>query len=116
MKLTSRHDPRRQGERVRRTRRHPPPCFKCPKITAWAKGEEANLRQYSFLDAVEPSERSLLTYQHYLECRAVGHFPDDPIVRRNARIIRQAMDGWEQEPVQQLVQLLSVGMLEVKRR
>lgn len=27
--------------------------------------------------------------RHYLECQAVGHFPDDAIVKRNARIIRE---------------------------
>lgn len=34
--------------------------------------------------------------EHYLECRAVGVFPDDPIVRRNARIIREIYDRYEQ--------------------
>lgn len=29
--------------------------------------------------------------KHYLECEAVGHFPDDPIVRGNAVIIRNAL-------------------------
>jgi hypothetical protein len=28
-------------------------------------------------------------WRHYRECRAVGQFPDDPIVRRNAAIIRE---------------------------
>jgi hypothetical protein len=28
----------------------------------------------------------MLAYLHYLECKAVGQFPDDPIVRRTARI------------------------------
>lgn len=35
-------------------------------------------------------------YQHYLECKAVGQFPNDPIVRRNAALIRQVEDGAEQ--------------------
>lgn len=35
-------------------------------------------------------------YRHYLECRAVGQFPDDPIVRRNAAIIRDAEDAVNQ--------------------
>lgn len=29
-------------------------------------------------------------YEHYLECKAIGDFPDDPIVRRNAAIIARA--------------------------
>ena len=29
-------------------------------------------------------------YHHYLECKAVGRFPEDAIVTRNAGLIRQA--------------------------
>ena len=36
-----------------------------------------------------------LAYEHYRECRAVGEFPDDPIVRRNAVIIRSVEDEIE---------------------
>lgn len=32
-------------------------------------------------------------YQHYRECRAIGQFPDEPIVRRHAAIIRGIEDG-----------------------
>src|SRR3954464_6059038 len=31
-------------------------------------------------------------YEHYLECRAIGSFPDDPIVHRNAALIRAVED------------------------
>jgi hypothetical protein len=31
-------------------------------------------------------------YRHYRECRATGNFPDDPIVRRNAALIRAQED------------------------
>jgi hypothetical protein len=31
-------------------------------------------------------------YRHYRECRATGNFPDDPIVRRNAALIREQED------------------------
>lgn len=34
-------------------------------------------------------------YEHYQECRAVGQFPDDPTVRRNAAIIRRVEDEYE---------------------
>jgi hypothetical protein len=36
------------------------------------------------------SDKNTHAFAHYLECRAVGQFPDDPIVRQNAAIIRQA--------------------------
>jgi hypothetical protein len=32
---------------------------------------------------------------HYQECRAVGHFPDDAIVKRNARIITEVHQEFE---------------------
>jgi hypothetical protein len=35
-------------------------------------------------------------YQHYRECRAVGSFPDDPLVRRNAAAIRDVEEVAEQ--------------------
>lgn len=38
---------------------------------------------------------NLQAYIHYQECRAVGQFPDDAIVRQNARIIRAVEDGQE---------------------
>lgn len=43
------------------------------------------------------SQKNQNAYEHYLECRAVCSFPDDPIVRRNAKIIRQAEESafWE---------------------
>lgn len=34
-------------------------------------------------------DRNRDCYSHYLECRAVGSFPDDPLVRQNAAIILQ---------------------------
>ena len=37
------------------------------------------------------STKNRMAYRHYLECTAVGCFPDDPIVRNNARIIRKAL-------------------------
>jgi hypothetical protein len=38
------------------------------------------------------TERNRKAWEHYLECKAVGRFPDDPIVRRNAGLIRQIED------------------------
>lgn len=36
--------------------------------------------------------RNALAYQHYKQCRATGHWPDDAIVRQNAAIIAEAED------------------------
>lgn len=35
-------------------------------------------------------------YDHYRECKAVGVFPDDAVVRRNAAAIRDVEDVAEQ--------------------
>lgn len=34
-------------------------------------------------------------YEHYKGCRATGHFPDDPVVRENAAIIRDVEDRFD---------------------
>lgn len=43
------------------------------------------------------TEKNRKAFAHYLECRAVGQFPADGIVRRNAAIIRQVMDDCDRE-------------------
>jgi len=63
-----------RGKPARRPRSVPPPCKKCPK-----QG---------------PDKHATLTLanmecvQHYLECKAIGQFPDDPLVRRHAAILQ----------------------------
>lgn len=36
-------------------------------------------------------------YEHFRECKAVGQFPDDPIVRRNAAVIQEILDKYERD-------------------
>lgn len=43
------------------------------------------------------SDRNWKAWQHYQECRAVGQFPADSVVSRNAAIIRSATDAAETE-------------------
>lgn len=43
------------------------------------------------------SENNQNCYEHYRECRAVGKFPEEPIVLRNAAIIREIEDAVNQE-------------------
>lgn len=62
----------------------PTPCAACPKI---APGDPPRPES-----AQDLSEASAQAYQHYLECKAVGAFPADPIVRRNAAVIKAAED------------------------
>lgn len=37
------------------------------------------------------SAKNRRAWNHYQECKAVGQFPDDPIVRRNAMVIEKAI-------------------------
>ncbi len=60
------------------------PCIWCPKIPA---GDP-----HSPSSAIELTEENFLAYLHYQECKAVGEFPSDPIVRRNAALIRRVED------------------------
>ena len=73
------------GKPVPRIADQNPPCRWCPKIPKGAEPVPEN--------AEELSERNWLAYQHYLECKAVGKFPGDSMVRRNAMLIRQVEDS-----------------------
>ena len=62
------------------------------------------------------TERYFLALRHYLECRAVGVFPDDPIVRRNAVIFRRIYDETERMPMRELSRdIRSLIVLVAKR-
>ena len=62
-----------------------PPCSQGPSSCAKISPESG----------IELNERNKETYLHYLECRAVGDFPDDPLVRYHAAIIRSVEDESE---------------------
>lgn len=92
-----------QGDKVLKTQQDPetgrflplpmarPPgspleCARCPKIP---------VSEYPHYDprrapevACEMDAQCWQIYHHYQECKAVGHFPEDPLVRRHAGIIR----------------------------
>jgi hypothetical protein len=65
----------------------PTPCHSCPKIPLKAQKERRS--------AVEVTDRAVAVWRHYRECRAVGVFPDDPIVRWNAVACRAAEQALE---------------------
>lgn len=71
-----------QGAPIERPRGTLPPCHygadQCPKVSP-DSGMSLN-------------EKNALAYQHYRECRAIGSFPDDFIVRENAAVIREIED------------------------
>lgn len=52
---------------------------------------------------IELSGRNREALEHYLECRAVGQFPQDPIVARNARLIRAEYDAHDAAQLQKTI-------------
>lgn len=76
---------RRSDEPIERDDMTPAPCRThkgCPKGTPE--------------DSKALDDRNWQAYQHHLECKAVGSFPDDPIVRRNAMLIETVREQVEQ--------------------
>lgn len=73
----------RAGKPVRRLPTQPTPCRHCPKIPPGVEPKPEN--------AVELSEKNTRAYLFHLECAAVGSFPADAIVARNARLIADAL-------------------------
>lgn len=76
----------------------------CQTTDGCPKGTPENPR--SLTDANE------CCYQHYLECKAVGEFPDEPVVRRNAAAIREIEEKFaryeQQKSQSDLIQLVMV--------
>ena len=80
------------------------PCHRCPRVAhVGAKDKHPG-------NAVEITDRTWKIYRHYRECRAVGQFPDDPIVRAHAAEIRAVEDQLERRKERQLLQTI-VAML-----
>lgn len=84
------------GKPVQRPKGTFPPCHygpqQCPKGSPEA-GREL-------------TEQNLSAWQHHAECRAVGAFPDDEIVRRNASIIdrvERQQAASQQDAMQQMI-------------
>ncbi len=74
----------RRGEPKKRPQGAPTPCLRCPKIPAGVTPIPSN--------AAEWSEREWRIWTYHRECRAVGRFPDDAIVRRHAGIIEGVLE------------------------
>ncbi len=72
----------RGGKPILRPKGTGTPCQWCPKIAPGDVPEPAS--------AQDLSPKNVAAYVHYLECKAVGDFPADALVKRNAGIIRAA--------------------------
>lgn len=91
----------RAGKPVRRPLGVITPCVNCPKIPDGVVKDWHN--------AESLTEKNSAAFVHYIECRAVGRFPDDPIVARNAAVIRKVMDDQDR-----LILYRILGRLGVK--
>jgi hypothetical protein len=78
-------NPPRSGRLVVRPPGTAPPC-RIPGVGC-PKGTPENPRGLN--------EANRAAWRFDRECRAVGHFPDDPLVRRNAALIRQVEEELE---------------------
>jgi hypothetical protein len=65
----------------------PTPCQGCPKIPSSVPGPERHRGH-----AMEHSRRIRKAYEFYRQCRAVGSFPDDDVVRWVARVCYEVED------------------------
>ena len=93
----------RFGEPYQRPPGAKPPCSSCAKIPLGVIPRPEN--------ATNLSEKNQRAYRHYRECRAVLKFPDhDPIVRRNAALIRQAEDEAAAQQERQWVEVMLAGV------
>jgi hypothetical protein len=77
----------RGGKPCPRPANAPTPCKTCPKIPPGAEPRPEN--------AVELDEAGLDCWRFYKECKAVGEFPRDPLVRAAAGVFRAVEDAAE---------------------
>ncbi|QDU53542.1 hypothetical protein Pan110_59340 [Gimesia panareensis] len=55
------------------------------------------------------SSKNAKTYQHWKECKAVGQFPDDDIVRQNAAIIQEIVDSVAEHKQLEMMSMMMMG-------
>lgn len=55
------------------------------------------------------SSRNMKAYRHWKECKAVGQFPDDDIVRKNAALIQEIVDSVAEHKQLQMMSMMMVG-------
>lgn len=94
----------RHGKPLRRLGRTPCslPANKEQRAMGWTTG----CPKGHWTQPIELSRRNLKAWGHYLECKATGNFPDDPIVRQNAGIIRAVEDAQERQKRDELLVMM----------
>ena len=89
------------GRPVKRPAGVQPPCQRCPKVSPTA--------------GVALSEKNAQAYRHYLQCKGVRQFPDDPLVGQNAGIIRAVEDSWDRSSRNSLIQAVTLLVSLLRR-
>ncbi len=103
--IWKRNDPGRvertaAGEPVRRALPTIPlRCAECPKVPQWAKEAGKTWQELRALAVEGFTDENRKAFDFYKGCRAVGHFPDDPLVRWYADLIRGVYDDADRRPV-----------------
>jgi hypothetical protein len=87
------------GQPIPRPKGTPTPCQTCPKIP-----KDAPIKDRS--QAIDLSEKNRSAWWHYQQCKAVGQFPDDALVRRNAALIARVLKSIDDVRLDRLFYLL----------
>lgn len=93
----------RGGKPVRRESGSPTPCGLCPKIPRGERPHPAH--------AVELSDDNYRAWLHYQRCKAVGRFPADAMVERNAGIIRTIEEQVARDQQERYTQTVVAAMM-----
>lgn len=105
--------PARVGLPVLRAKGTPTPCGKCAKVPLSARSAGMDWRELRAM-AMELTPENRAAWRFYRECRAVSHFPDDPIVRWAAAVLRDVYDAADRKPQEDFMGLV-VTMLMRRR-
>lgn len=92
---------RDNGERYERGSRSPTPCHKCEKVPLGLRRQGADNRTLRAA-AIELTDQNRQCWTFYRQCRAVNHWPDDPLVRWAAELLRDLYDECDREPMRKL--------------
>lgn len=92
---------RRTGLPVLRGPREPTPCHKCEKVPAAVRASGAGL-EVMRSSAADLTPRLRKAWDFYRKCRAVGRFPDDPLVTWCAAVLADVYDAAARAPLEKL--------------
>jgi hypothetical protein len=85
---------------LRPTSNQATPCYRCPKLSDDDKKthrpHDPKWFDWARSRTLELSAKNWSVYLHYRTCKAIGQFPNDPIVRMHAAIIAAVEERFHQ--------------------